>query len=167
MLERPVLIAEALRQYHSYNSDEWEKVYFDEASGGFNVYHKAHQFTPKGGGDKAEKVVGKMLAKHGKRVEFLPENGKGKSVPDLAFDGKTWDVKYINHANEETIRTYIKDTRKAENALFYWDENDKLDALKSAVVRSIGYFKKKNTLRAMPNIYYINKEGALKPIFVR
>lgn len=132
------------------------------------MYHKDHQFTPTGGGGEAEKIVGKMLAKYnGKQVEFLPENGKGKGVPDLYFDEHTWDIKYISSANVETIRTYIKEARKAENAIFYWDGNDKLEDLKSAIVRSIGYFKKKNALNTMPNIYYVNKEGVLKSIFIK
>jgi hypothetical protein len=73
----------------------------------------------------------------------------------------------IDNANEETIRNYVKDARKAENAIFYWNEHDKLDELKNAIVRSIGYFKKKNELNTMPNIYYINKEGLLKSIFIK
>ncbi|MDR1022128.1 MAG: hypothetical protein LBL94_02480 [Prevotellaceae bacterium] len=131
MLERSAQIKDALLKYNSYESDEWEKAYFDELSGGFNVYHKAHQFTPTGGGGEAEKTVGKMLAKYsGKQVEFLPENGKGKGVPDLYFDQQTWDIKYIHIANIETIRTYIKEARKADNAIFYWNESDKLEDLK-------------------------------------
>jgi hypothetical protein len=108
-----------------------------------------------------------MLAKYnGKQIEFLSENSYQKS-PDINFDGQTWDIKLIDNANEETIRNYIKDARKAENAIFYWNENDKLNELKGAVVRSIGYFKKKNELDTMPDIYYINKNGVLKSIFIK
>jgi len=107
-----------------------------------------------------------MLAKYnGKQVEFLPENGKGKGVPDLRFDGKTWDVKSINNANEETIRKHIEDARKSDNAIFYWKDADKLNLLKNAVTRSIGYFKKTNSLDAMPDIYYMNENGILKQMF--
>ncbi|MDR2027583.1 MAG: hypothetical protein LBQ01_08520 [Prevotellaceae bacterium] len=154
-------------KYDSYNSKDWAKIYFDEFSGGFNVYHNDHNFSKKGGGGDAEKIVGKMLAKYnGKQVEFLPENSYQKS-PDINFDDQTWDIKLINNASEGTIRNYIKDARKAENVIFYWDENDKLSELKNAVIRNIGYFKKKNTLNTMPNIYYMNKEGVLKSVFIR
>ena len=88
------IIQDALKKYNSYG-DEWEKVYFDEFSGGFNVYHEKHQFTPIGGGGDAEKKVGKMLAKYnGKQVEFLAEGDK-KSA-DLFFDNKKWDIKFPN-----------------------------------------------------------------------
>lgn len=103
----------------------------------------------------------------GKQVEFLPENGKNKQA-DLQFDDKTWDVKYINHANENTIRSYIKDARKADRALFYWDEDaDKFNELKNAVHRSVGYFNGKGKINEMPDIYYINKEGVLNSIFIK
>ena len=151
----------AIQKYNLYG-DEWEKAYFDELSGGFNVYHKDHKFSKKGGGGEAEKTVGEMLAKYnGRQVEFLPEGEK--ESPDISFDNKTWDIKYIDKANEDTIRNSIKNARKAENAIFYWDTKNKLDELKNAVIRSIGYFISKNTLDTMPNIYYVeNKSGLLK-----
>jgi len=156
----------AIRKYNSYG-DEWEKAYFDNYSGGYNVYHNKHQFTKTGRGGKAEITVGKMLAKLGKQVEFLAENSFKKGNPDLSFDNTTWDIKYINDANIETIRSAIKDARKANNAIFYWDKNDKLEDLKNAVVRSIGYFNKNNTLVSMPNIYYMNNDGILKHLFIK
>lgn len=130
-------------KYDSYNSKGWDRIYFDELNGGFNVYHKSHNFSKKGGGGDAEKTVGKMLAKYnGKQVEFLPESSYQQS-PDINFDSQTWDIKLINNDNEGTIQNCIKDARKAENAIFYWDENDKLNELKSAVSRSIGILRRR------------------------
>ena len=150
----------ALQKYNLYDS-EWEKVYFNEFTGGYNVYHKAHNFSKKGGGGEAEKIVGKMLAKfNGKQVDFLPETGFKKS-PDIKFDNQTWDIKLIDNANEETIRKAIRDARKAQNAIFYWHEHDKLEMLISAVGREAGYFNNKNKLREMPNIYYMDN-GVIK-----
>ena len=147
--------------YQSYGS-EWQKVYFDEFSGGFNVYHKEHQFTSTQGGGEAEKIVGKMLAKNnGKQVEFLPENGKGKGVPDMRFDGCTWDVKYIDNANENTIRKYIKDARKADRVIFYFT-NDKYKDLRLAINREVGRFKAMDRLVELPDVYYMNEVGLLK-----
>jgi hypothetical protein len=160
-------INDAESKYDSYDPAFWEKAYFDKYSGGFNVYHKDHNFVKRGGGGDAEKVVGKLLAQfNGKQIEFLPEKNYQK-CPDIYFDNKTWDIKLINIANENTIRNYIKDARKAGNAIFYWTGKDKLEELKNAVLRSIGYFKKKNELHLMPDIYYINKEGVLKSIFMK
>ena len=141
-------------KYDSYGS-EWKKEYFDEKSGGYNVYHEKHNFSKKGGGGEAEKEVGKMLAKYGKQVEFLSETAT--KTPDIKFDGKTWDIKFINKSNEETIRIYIKDARKADNAIFYWkNTSDKTAPLISAIARCEGYFKRRNELHTMPNIYYMD-----------
>jgi len=73
-------IIAARAKFDSYGSD-WEKAYFDEKSGGFNVYHEKHNFSKKGGGGEAEKEVGKMLAKYGKQVEFLSETAT--KTPDV------------------------------------------------------------------------------------
>ncbi|GHT47448.1 hypothetical protein AGMMS49965_25510 [Bacteroidia bacterium] len=158
-------VLRAREKYDSYDPSCWTKAYFDYDSGGFNVYHKDHQFTPTGGGGEAEKIVGLLLAKHnGKQVEFLPEQGFGCPVPDLGFDEQTWDVKSIGKAKEDTIRKHIKDARKANNALFYFT-NDKYDELISAVNREVGYLEKSNRLSIMPNIYYMNKQGILTLIW--
>ena len=162
---------DAKRKYNSYG-EEWERAYFNEENGGFNVYHKLHQFSDtkatgaKMSGGDAEKYIGRTLADtQAKQIEFLPENGKGKGKPDLAFDGKTWDVKYISKANENTIRKYIEDARKADCAIFYWDEGSKIEELKSALTRTIGKFKKKGTLNTLPDVFYINANGELQCIF--
>ncbi|MDR3047805.1 MAG: hypothetical protein LBU51_09420 [Bacteroidales bacterium] len=160
-VSRTTLLKESISKYNSY-STEWEKAYFDEFSGGFNVHHKEHQFAKRAGGGEAEKIVGEMLAKYnGKQVEFLPE-GVSKS-PDFKFDNQTWDVKFVDNANENTIRTYIKDAKKANNAIFYWSgEKDKLVELRSAINREVGRMKKINRIDQMPDIYYINESGLLK-----
>ena len=142
--ERNDIRKKSKEKYQSYN-EKWDRAYFDEFSGG-----------------DAEKMVGKLLAKNnGKQVEFLPENGKGKGVPDLMFDDHTWDVKYIDNANENTIRAYIKDARKADRAIFYFT-NDKYQELRSAINREVGRFKGMNRLGELPDIYYMDKEGLLK-----
>jgi hypothetical protein len=152
-------LLQAREKYESYDPSCWTKAYFDAVSGGFNVYHKDHQFSKIGGGGDAERIVGRMLAEcNGKQVEFLPEGGR--KSPDFWFDGQTWDVKFINNANENTIRLYIKDARKAKNALFYFT-NDKYEELVSAVNRETGYLKKLHRLSEMPDIYYLNKQGIL------
>ena len=147
-------------KFESYSID-WEKAYFDEKSGGFNVYHKDHKFSDTGGGGNAEKIVGKMLANQGKHVEFLPEGWK--KLPDLRFDGKTWDIKYIDNSNEETIRAAIRDARKADNAIFYFTKESQYQLLKNASDREIGRFVKGQT-RSIPDIFYFDKEGIIRLI---
>jgi hypothetical protein len=134
------IIKAALSKYNSYNAD-WERKYFNQQCGGYNVYHKDHQFSQVAGGGNAETTVGKMLANQGKQVEFLPE-GETK-CPDIRFDDQTWDIKFIEKANEETIRKCIKNARKADNALFYWENDYKLIELHSAVNREISKYQKK------------------------
>jgi hypothetical protein len=149
----------AAEKYSAYGS-EWEKAYFDAHSGGYNVYHKGHNFAKTGGGGNAEKVVGKMLAKYsGKQVEFLPE--REKKSPDVRFDGKTWDIKYVEKASEHRMRNAILDSRKADNAIFYFTDESKYLLLVSAVNREVGRFLKSQTQR-IPDIYYMDKSGLLK-----
>jgi hypothetical protein len=151
-------IKKAAGKYNSYGSD-WKKAYFDEYSGGYNVYHREHQFTKTAGGGEAEKIVGKMLAKYnGKQVEFLPEGGK-KSA-DLRFDRQTWDIKYIDHANEETIRAAIRDARKADNVIFYFTDERQCVLLNNATEREVGRFLRGQTNK-IPDIYEIDKIGLL------
>jgi hypothetical protein len=159
LTNRVEYLKEAQAKYNSYGN-EWEKAYFDEFSGGYNVYHKKHMFTTEGGGGEAEKVVGEMLAKfNGKQVEFLPEGGE-KSA-DVRFDNRTWDIKYIDNANEETIRSSIRDARKADNAIFYFTDEGKCVFLNNAIKREAGRFLK-GQISKMPDIYRIDKNGLLK-----
>ncbi|GHT18606.1 hypothetical protein AGMMS4957_01210 [Bacteroidia bacterium] len=154
-------ILRAREKYESYDPSCWTKAYFDDVSGGFNVYHKLHQFSSVQGGGDVEKTVGKMLAKcSGKQVEFLAEQGDGHGMPDVMFDEQTWDIKFVNNANENTLRLYIKDARKADNAIFYFT-NDKYDSLLSAVNREVGHLQKCNRVSEMPNIYYMDETEVL------
>jgi hypothetical protein len=160
--EKANILQVAMTKYDSY-SEEWEKVYFDEKTGGFNVYHKDHEFQKAGGGGEAEKKVGEMLAKYnGKQVEFQAE--KGIVAPDLKFDCQTWDVKYINDANEKTIRSYIENVRRkgAENGIFYWEKINRYEDLHAAFESEIGKMIKKGRIDEMPNIYYMDLKGILK-----
>ena len=171
--ERTNVVVRSKRKYNSYD-ENWDKIYFDEESGGFNVAHVRHQFSDtkapgaKMTGGEAERFVGEILARsQSKQIEFLPENGNSEGKPDLFFDNSTWDVKYISMANENTIRKYIEDARKANCAIFYWDEDNKLDKLKSAISRTIGKFKKNGELESIPNVYYLNNDNELVCIYKR
>ena len=162
--EKTKIITAARKSFDAYGSD-WEKAYFDERSGGYYVVHRLHQFSRTGGGGAAELAVGEMLAKYnGKQVEFLPESG-GSNKADFQFDGMKWDVKSINTANIETIRKYIKNARKADCAIFYWDkETSRLDNLYDAVNMEIARLSKQNRQNEIPDIYYI-ENGLLKSLW--
>ena len=49
LTNRTEYIKEVRTRFNSYHTDEWEKSYFDEYSGGYCVYHKEHKFDPKKG----------------------------------------------------------------------------------------------------------------------
>ena len=163
-------INEARRKYQTYD-EEWEKAYFNEENGGYNVYHRSHQFSgtkaagAKMSGGEAEKHVGRTLADVGaKQVEFLPENGKGTGKPDLAFDGLTWDVKYISMANENTIRSYYKDARKAQAVIFYSEAKRDKDVI-TAVNRERGrLIVLGRNLSELPTVYVMNEDGKLQSL---
>lgn len=172
-------VALARAKFDAYD-ENWIKAYFNYENGGFNVYHRTHQFDEKvlknketdktakltGGG--AEKEVGRILADtKAKQIEFLPERGhKGKKA-DLSFDDETWDIKYIAIANQNTMRKAIEDGRKADNVIFFWDDEDRTQDLKVAVNRTVGKFVKSNKLYELPNIFYIKNDGELVNLFKR
>ena len=149
---------------YEYGSD-WTPVLFSCVNGGYNVYHKDHNFSKHGGGGYAEKVVGMVLAvEAGKQVEFLPEKALGVKHPDLQFDGQTWDVKYINDANCDTIRKYIRNGRKADNVIFCWSPScNKVDLVKEATRRSLGRAVKGGGY--IPDIYYLNNFRTLMALY--
>lgn len=165
--EKAKIIAAARKSFDAYGSD-WEKAYFDERSGGYYVIHKNHKLQTKGGGGDAELDVSMMLAKYnGKQVELVDEQPRfsGDKRPDLRFDGQTWDVKAINNANVETIRKYIKNARKADCAIFYWDkESAKLEELRAAVDKEVARLSKLERIDEMPDIFYM-KNGLLRLIW--
>ena len=163
LTNRTEYIRQARAKYDSYDTQFWTKEYFDEISGGYNVYHVGHEFSETGGGGEAEIRVGKILAKYNsKQVEFLPEGDKKQ--PDYKFDEQTWEVKYINDANVKTIRGYIEHARrkKANNSIFYWDNTEKIEYLRIAVESEVGKMRKLGRINEVPDIYYINKSGLLK-----
>ena len=114
-------------------------------------------------GGQAEKHVGRLLADFGaKQVEFLQENGNGKTNPDLRFDNRTWDVKYIPTSNDGTIRKYYKDARKAQAVIFYSENNRDKDVL-TAINRENGRFISiGRELSELPTVYVMNEDGILR-----
>ena len=163
LTDKAEYIREARAKYEAYDADVWIKAYFDEDSGGYCVYHKKHNFSKVGGGGEVEKILGILLAKyHGKQVEFLPEGWQKQ--PDITFDGKTWDIKFIDQANEETIRKAIRDACKADNAIFYFTKDEKYLTLLSAIEREVGRYTK-GQIKYLPDIYFINESRLLSVLW--
>lgn len=114
-------------------------------------------------GGEAEKHVGRLLADFAaKQVEFLQENGNGTAKPDIHFDNRTWDVKYISTAKENTIRTYYKEARKADAVIFYSERGRDIDIL-SAVNRERGrYASLGRDISELPKVYAMNENGIIR-----
>ena len=160
-------ISKSRALFDGYDKNIWTKEsFFDENSGGYYVSHKDHNFEKEGEGGKAELIVGEMLARKGKRVEFLAEV-HGKSNPDMMFDGVTWDVKFAQKANGETLRKYIKDASKADNAIFFFGEaeKEKIKELQTAINRQVGHYRKEGKLYKMPNVYIIGSDGKMRRLY--
>lgn len=183
-VDRCKKIVESTNEWNNIDTNIWNKTKFYPESGGFIAAHK--QKAPdndkdKTGGVHGENTVNELLAKAGKRIYRLPDNVSDKTpilgkpykellkykadgsiygFPDDYFDGQTWDIKKIDDANENTIRSYIKNGRKADNVIMYF-EKDKIGLLKNAVLREAGKRKPLGELNTLPNIYLINDKGDL------
>jgi hypothetical protein len=149
----------AIQKYNSYGS-EWIRAYFDQYSGGFNVYHKEHNFSTAGG--KYEKEVGKLLAKEGKQVEFLSEKGQRTKHPDVSFDNQTWDIKSVIAYTSGSIMDSIWNGKKANNVIFYFTNKVNLNILEEGHKRVYGRFAKFGKLDKMPVVYYIDENKRLR-----
>ncbi|MCC8071905.1 MAG: hypothetical protein LIO90_08915 [Bacteroidales bacterium] len=168
--ERRRRIEEHRNQYERIiESHYWDGLVFDDETGGYVVAHRDHNFAhtkPKGAiltGGEAEKEVAKLLAALGKQIKLLSERlPQSKKPADMEFDGLTWDVKYIPTANEETIRKYIRDGRKADCVIFYAGHKNRKADIASAYHRELGRANKQRG--GLPKIYFINTEGILEGI---
>lgn len=79
-------------------------------------------------------------------------------------DGHTWDVKYISMANENTIRSYYKDARKAQAVIFY-SETKRDKNIITAVNRERGRLKSLGRdISELPIVYVMNEDGELRSL---
>jgi hypothetical protein len=109
---RTELLKEAITQYNSYDSKDWEKSYFDKFSGGYIVANKQrieHSNTSKNEKAKFEKEISmsKIFAKTGYKIEMLEEMPRIPS-PDIKIDGLLADLKSVSSHNN-----IVKDAKKA------------------------------------------------------
>jgi len=122
-------------EYHDYNTQLYDKVYFNTDSGGYVVVHKLH-----GKGELEQNLeIAEILAEKGEKILLLPDNKNIKS-PDALRNGIIWEFKTISnahnlyHALQNSIR---KGKKQSENILIYINQaytNENIaKALKSAV----------------------------------
>lgn len=184
-VDRCKKIAESKKEWDNIDSDIWNKTKFYPESGGFIAAHK--QKAPdnkkdKTGGVYGETTVNELLARSGKRIYRLPDNvsgdtlifgkpyrellkykedGKPYGYPDDYFDGQTWDIKSIKTANENSIREHIRNGRKADNVIFFFNGDIEFNKFKEYVWNEIRYRQRNGKVHTLPNIYFINETGNL------
>lgn len=141
---------------------EWALINFNPYNGGYNVYHQEHKFNKTKGGIGEKEVGSILMDKHAKQVEFLSEKGIDVKKPDIAFDGKTWDIKTCDDANIETLRKYIREVgKKADNVIFYDAKADRFRDVMDASDRQFGAYKKDGKQSKMPGVYLVNLRNEL------
>lgn len=177
--------AESKKEWDNIDTGIWNKTKFYSESGGFIAAHKlkAPDYKKdKTGGVYGENAVNEMLAKIGKHIYRLPDNvsgdipilgkpyrellkykedGKVYGYPDDFFDGQTWDIKSIKTANENSIREHIRNGRKADNVIFFFNGDIEVNKFKEYVWNEIRYRQSKGKVQTLPNIYFINEKGNL------
>ena len=93
-----------------------------------------------------------------KLLKFKPGETNPRGYPDAYFDGETWDFKTSSYKNEETMRTQIKDGRKADNVIFLTTTTEQFKMLEKVINRELGKRKKDNSWMDLPNIYSLEDE---------
>jgi len=105
-------------EYENYNTQLYDKVYFNTDSGGYVVVHKLH-----GKQERAENVeIAKILADAGKRVELLPvDNTLYKKNPDAKVDGQVFEFKENKTYTGTSIQREIRKAKgQAPNIVLYF-----------------------------------------------
>jgi hypothetical protein len=136
-------------QYEGYGFN-WEKVYFDDHSGGYLVIDKErieHSKISKNEKAKFDKeyAMTMVFAQNGYRIEMLKEVPRVPS-PDVTINGSKADLKHVSSHNN-IVRHAKKAIQKqgAEIVLFEFENNTKkiqeeLDKLKIDGIKVYYYF---------------------------
>ena len=111
----------ALQKYHSYGN-EWEKVYFDEISGGYVVQHVGHKLDPDTGRFELQTVT--LLAKRGYSVEMVNESGFSQPQYDITINGVPSEIKVMNGFRNIHKRAVKAAKQGAKRIIFYINFNN-------------------------------------------
>ena len=163
MANRTEYIEEARARFNSYHTDEWEKSYFDEYSGGYCVYHKEHKFDPKKGKfgisrGEYEKRASEILAKHGMRVVLGPEpSGDENKKADGFLNGRVFDIKSRENIfeNSDKVKRKISEAskQKAEIIVFYFHDKNMFD--KDIIIEGYGKYLKNSKSKRIQKVYCV------------
>ena len=140
----------SLQKYHSY-SNEWEKIYFDELSGGFAVQHKGHKLDPDTG--KFELRTVKLFAMRGYSVEMMNESGFCLPQYDIKINGVPSEIKVMRGFRNIHKRAEKTAKQGAKRVIFYINFDNDLEMRN----RFNNVYK---TIDTIDEIWYI-KDGEL------
>jgi len=131
-------------EYENYNTQLYDKVYFNTDSGGYVVVHKLH-----GKQERAENVeIAKILADAGKRVELLPiSDVQGMKNPDAKVDGIIFEFKKNKTATKSAIDNELRDAKNQScNILLYFPK-----PVETSIIEGVLY----NRIKMTRKIKYI------------
>jgi Contact-dependent growth inhibition CdiA C-terminal domain len=128
------------REIFDNSEPEYNRTYFDEATGGFVLVHEGHN---RGESFDSELFVAKTLAKRSRRVFLLDESETVVgSRPDARVDREIWDFKRLTPdvvAFANRVQAGIKAARKqrAIKVAYHIDRDDfALDEIERGIKRA-------------------------------
>jgi hypothetical protein len=93
-------------KYHQFNSKEWDKIMFNEATNSYIVVHKKHGFHEREGNLQ----IAYRLVKLGYSVELL-ENIENEKTYDAHMNGVAWEFKTTN-VSKGSIQGRLRDGKE-------------------------------------------------------
>jgi hypothetical protein len=161
--DRAGYIREARERFDAYDENVWIKVYFDEHTGGYFVYHKEHKFDPKIGifdiprGDY-EKIASGVLSKYGMRIVLDAEPSESiEKKADGFLNDRIFDIKSRENtfANSDKVKhkTSEASKQKAEIVVFYF--HDKSMYNREMIIDGYGKYLRNSVSKRVQQIYCI------------
>jgi hypothetical protein len=153
-MEKSKSLQSALSKYNDYDSQYWEKAYFDKYTAGYIVINKQrieHANISKNEKAKFDKefAMSKVFAQNGYRIEMLEEISRIPS-PDIKINGVLADLKRISgHNNIIKYASKAINIQGADLLLFQFDKMDELvlgaiKALKQRKIQGMYFVTGKN-----------------------
>ena len=129
-------IQESRKVYDSF-SEEYQRYYFDELTGGFVLIHQNHNTTP------SEIFVAQIFAQSGKQVKLLSEQTKeGFKTPDALIDGELWEFKELKNAiniRGATQKDIRNGRKQAGNIAYHLNQDYNIDDINAGIQSAIRF----------------------------
>jgi hypothetical protein len=129
-------LQESKRLYNN-AQPEYHRYYYDSNTGGFILIHLYYNTN------SSEIFLAEILAKQGKRVKLLSEQGdEGVKTPDANINGKIWEFKELSPdaiSIKNTIQRGVAVAKKRAPNLVYYinNENANIKDINRGIARTI------------------------------